>query len=239
MSHPDASQFVAVRFYETAVYTCSYLPGIQARSQVAIPSEAIDRQVYSQLIRIGFRRSGLYTYRPYCDACRSCTSVRIPVARFAPDRSQRRTQKRLQSLTALAAPLKFSEEHYQLYRRYQQARHMDGGMSADDPMQYAEFLLKSSVESWLIEFRDGEQLKMVSLIDCLDDGLSAVYTFYDPDDARAGFGVYNVLWQVELARIIGLPHVYLGYWIEGCRKMSYKSAYQPLEKLQDGLWVPF
>jgi len=112
MSHPDASQFVAIRFYETAVYACNYLPGVQARSQVAIPAEAIDRQVYSQLIRIGFRRSGLYTYRPYCDNCRSCTSVRIPVARFTPDRSQRRSQKRLQSLTALAAPLTFNEEHY-------------------------------------------------------------------------------------------------------------------------------
>jgi len=112
-------------------------------------------------------------------------------------------------------------------------------MSGDDPAQYAEFLLKSSVESWLIEFRADDQLKMVSLIDCLDDGLSAVYTFYDPDDAKAGYGVYNVLWQVELARIIGLPYVYLGYWIDGCRKMSYKSMYRPLEKLQDGIWMPF
>lgn len=239
MSHRDAGPFVAIHFYATAPYACSYLAGASARSQVAIPAEAIDRPVYSQLIQLGFRRSGLYTYRPHCDACQACVPVRVRVADFSPDRSQRRAWKRHRGLTARMVPLKYSEEHYQLYRRYQMARHQDGGMSEDNPGQYADFILKSGVESWLVEFRAGDTLKMVSLIDRLDDGLSAVYTFYQPDEPGASYGVYNVLWQIDLAHTLGLPYLYLGYWIGESRKMAYKSRYQPLEKRVTGDWLPF
>ncbi|TDR82067.1 arginyltransferase [Paludibacterium purpuratum] len=239
MSHRDAGQFVAIHFYATAPYACSYLPGREARSQVAIPAESIDRRVYSQLVQLGFRRSGLHTYRPYCDLCQSCVPVRVLVHDFAPDRSQRRAWKRHGHLSVRLLPLKYSAEHYALYRRYQAARHHGGGMSEDDPAQYAEFILKSGVESWLAEFRDGETLKMVSLIDRLDDGLSAVYTYYEPDDAHASYGVYNVLWQIDLARQLGLRHLYLGYWIGESRKMAYKSGYRPLERLSGGRWVSF
>jgi len=203
MSHRDAGPVVAIHFYATASYGCSYLYGRLARSQVAIPAESIDTHVYSQLVRLGFRRSGNYTYRPHCDQCQACVPVRIPVEVFAPSRSQRRAWRQHQGLTARLLPLKYCAEHYQLYRRYQDARHRGGGMSEDGPAQYAEFMLSSGVESWLAEFRQQGVLKMVSLIDRLDDGLSAVYTFYDPDDARVSYGTYNVLWQVELARQLG------------------------------------
>jgi len=239
MSHRDPGQFVAIHFYATASYTCSYLAGRQARSQVAIPAEAIDRPVYSQLICLGFRRSGLYTYRPHCDLCQACVPVRIPVADFQPDRSQRRAWRRHQNLSSRKLALKYDAEHYQLYLRYQAARHKGGGMSEDNPAQYVDFMLKSGVDSYLVEFRAGDVLKMVSLIDQLDNGLSAVYTFYEPDDLRASYGIYNVLWQVELAKSLGLPHLYLGYWIKESRKMAYKSLYRPLEKLYAGNWVPF
>ncbi|PXX49076.1 arginyltransferase [Aquitalea magnusonii] len=237
MSHRDAGPAVAIHFYATAPYTCSYLDGRQARSQVAIPAEAIDAAVYSQLVRLGFRRSGLYTYRPYCDSCQACVPVRLPVASFTPNRSQRRSWKRLQAMEVRLLPLQFRQDHYQLYRDYQQSRHAGGGMAEDNVQQYSEFILKSGVDSLLAEFRLDGVLKMVSLIDRLADGLSAVYTFYDPQDAQAGYGVFNVLWQVELARAWQLPYLYLGYWIADCRKMAYKSQYRPLEQLQDGCWV--
>lgn len=239
MSHREAGQFMAIHFYATAPYACSYLPGREARSQVAIPAEAIDRHAYSQLVALGFRRSGSYTYRPYCDLCQACVPVRLPVERFVPDRSQRRAWKRHAAMSVRILPLQYQAEHYDLYRRYQAARHSGGGMSEDDPAQYAEFILKSSVDSWLVEFRQAGVLKMVSLIDRLDDGLSAVYTFYEPDDRQASYGVYNVLWQVDLARRLGLRNLYLGYWIGESRKMSYKSSYRPLERLFFGRWLPF
>ncbi|KZE25899.1 arginyltransferase [Crenobacter luteus] len=239
MSQRDAGDAVAIHFYATAPYPCSYLEGLQARSQVAIPANAIEARVYSQLVRMGFRRSGLYVYRPYCDTCRACVPVRLPVDAFRPSRSQRRAFARHGALEARLLPLQFRDEHYALYRRYQAARHAGGGMADDDPGQYSEFILKSGVDSWLAEFREGGVLRMVSLIDQLADGLSAVYTFYDPDEPQASYGVYSVLWQVELARRLGLAYVYLGYWIGQCRKMSYKSAYRPLEALVDGRWRPF
>lgn len=238
MSHRDDAVAI-IHFYATAPYACSYLDARQARSQVAIPADAIDSSVYSKLVGLGFRRSGHFTYRPYCDDCHACIPVRIPVAKFVPDRSQRRAYRRHGNLSCAILPLTFVEEHYQLYCRYQKARHDGGGMSEDDPAQYAEFILKSRVESWLVEFRENGVLRMVSLIDRLDDGLSAVYTFFDPDVVGAAYGVYGVLWQVELARSLGLPHVYLGYWIGESPKMVYKQRYQPLEKLEDGRWVAF
>jgi len=238
MSHRDAGQAVAIHFYATAPYACSYLSDRQARSQVAIPAEAIDASVYSQLVKLGFRRSGLYTYRPYCDGCQACVPVRLQADAFQPNRSQRRNWKRLQGMEMRLLPLEFHQDHYQLYHRYQQARHAGGGMAEDNVQQYTEFILKSGVDSLLAEFRLDGTLKMVSLIDRLADGLSAVYTFYDPQDRQAGYGVFNVMWQVELARAWNLPYVYLGYWIADCRKMAYKSQYHPLECLRDGRWQP-
>ncbi|MDH4234637.1 MAG: arginyltransferase [Gallionella sp.] len=234
----------ALHFYMTAPYPCSYLPGMQARSQVATPSFLINAQVYSQLVLHGFRRSGTYTYRPSCQDCQACLPLRVLAKEFTANRSQLRAWKQHAHLEPTIHPLQDSAEHYSLYQRYQRARHPDGGMDSDNRESYQNFLLQSHVDSMLVEFRepfDHAQsrqgaLRMVSLIDLLNDGLSSVYTFYEPDIPRARYGVYNVLWQIELCRRLDLDFVYLGYWIERSRKMSYKKLYQPAQILIDGAW---
>lgn len=227
-----------LQFYATASYACSYLPQQEARSQVVTPGYLVDQVLYSHLVENGFRRSGSFTYRPHCDRCSACVPVRIDVNQFRPSRSQRRAWNRHSQLSAVQRPLHFNPEHFELYARYQSARHLEGETAGDSQDQYEHFLLQSSVTSYLVEFRDHGVLRMVSVIDELVQGLSSVYTFYEPHQDRSSYGTYNILWQVQRCKDLGLPWLYLGYWIAGSRKMAYKIHYQPLQGLINQQWAP-
>jgi leucyl-tRNA---protein transferase len=238
MTHLKDLPFAALQFYATAPYPCSYLEDRQARSQVATPNHLVNADLYAELVKAGFRRSGVFTYRPHCDGCRACIPIRVPVNEFVATRTQRKTVRNHQHLRPLVAKLGFVTEHYELYLKYQSARHSGGGMDQDSRDQYAQYLLQSKVNTRLVEFRSAEgELQMVSIIDILNEGLSSVYTFFDPDIKGASLGTYNILWQIQQCKQLNLPFLYLGYWIANSPKMAYKANFRPAQILNDGEWL--
>ena len=224
-----------LRLFLTLEHHCSYLAGRMACNLVVDP-EAVNQPVYSYLARQGYRRSGDHIYRPHCGSCTECRSLRIPVEDFQTSRSQQRTWRKNQDLTLNIRPAEYVEQHYRLFERYLHNRHRDGGMDDTSPEHYLTFITSSWSDTWLYEFHRGEELLAVAVVDHLLDGLSAVYTFFDPEQSRRGLGVYVILKQIEQARQRSLDWVYLGYWVRECDKMTYKSAFKPHQLFIAGRW---
>ncbi len=219
-------------------HSCSYLPGQTATTLFVDPQHHVDSDLLGKLTRHGFRRSGDFVYRPHCQACCACVPVRIAVAAFRPTRSQRRTWQKNQDLTIRRVETTFRDEHFDLYVRYQRARHPGGGMDESDPEKYTNFLLTQHVHTNFYEMRLERKLLGIAVADVLSDGLSAVYTFFEPAESKRGLGVYSILLEIAEARSLGRPWLYLGYWIKQSPKMSYKHNFRPLELYRDGRWLP-
>lgn len=223
-------------FYATAPHDCGYLEEESAVSLFADPKAPMNTELYSALSDLGFRRSGEYIYTPRCPACSACIPVRIPVAEFQPNRSQRRNWRRNDDLMIRSFPPEFRPEHFALYQKYMDSRHPEGSMATPDPEQYKRFFGSTWCDTRYVEFSLDNKPVAVSVMDILNNGLSAVYTYFDPDEAKRGLGVFAVLWLVEEAKRRGLSYVYLGYLIHESPKMAYKARYHPLEAYRHGTW---
>lgn len=223
-------------FFATPAHDCSYLPDRQATTMFVDPRAKVDKRLYSQLTALGFRRSGSHYYRPHCENCNACIPVRLRVDQFSPDRSQRRVLKKNAGLNCRLVRASFTERYYALYARYIEERHADGDMYPPSREQFTSFLVEGATDSWFLEILDQERLVGLAAIDKLDEGLSAIYTVFDPDYEQRSLGTYAVLWQIEEARRLDLPYLYLGYWIAECGKMNYKTRFRPIEALRDGHW---
>ncbi|MBL1320767.1 MAG: arginyltransferase [Methylophaga sp.] len=227
-----------LKFYQDSPHDCSYLTGKQAQNIYPDPNVMMTNALYSQLIQHGFRRSGNHAYRPHCPNCHACVPVRINLKQFKISRSQRRCLQRNQHLTTSFHPAEFKLEHYELYCRYLLARHINGGMDNPTEQSYRNFLIGEWSDTTFIEFRDHSQLVAVAVTDSVDDGLSAFYTFFDPQLTRQSLGTYAILQQIAKAKTQNLSSLYLGYWIENCKKMNYKNSFSALEGYIEQQWKP-
>lgn len=223
-------------FYATPPHSCSYLAGRESVTLFADPRYPKSNGLYAALSERGFRRSGEHLYQPHCPACNACIPIRLPVAEFTSRRQQRRTWQQNQDLEIEVKPARFECDHFALYRRYLAARHPGGGMDNPTPDNYMSFLTASWSDTVFVEYRQAGKLLAVSVSDRLPDALSAVYTFFDPDSGHRSLGRFAILYQIQLARQSNRRWLYLGYWIEDCRKMRYKTEYQPLEYFRQGEW---
>ncbi len=226
----------SLQLYLAQEHPCSYLPGRSAGSVFIDPSESVTAQLYGQLLEQGFRRSSNNIYRPHCGDCNACVSVRIVAQDFVASASQQKVMRRNQDLNVRAVSSEFREEHYQLYQRYIEQRHADGDMYPPSIAQFKSFLTSDLELVRFYEFRAGEKLLAVAVTDVLPSGLSAMYTFFEPEDRRRSLGRYAILWQIQESLRLGLPYLYLGYWVQDCQKMSYKTQYQPLQGFINQYW---
>ncbi len=226
-----------LKVFATHPHTCSYLPDQQATTLFIDPAAPIDAPAYSQLSEMGFRRSGPHLYRPHCARCNACVPARLPVAQFKPNRQQKRIWQRNSDLTVIDRTALNGDQFYTLYAKYIEGRHRDGDMYPPTPQQFESFLTREWDLTHFYCFYAQDQLLAVAVVDVMNNGLSAIYTFFDPAAHKRSLGVYAVLWQIQQASLLGLPSVYLGYWIKQCQKMSYKINYRPIELLINGRWV--
>jgi len=232
----EATDLNRLAFYASREHPCSYLDGRSAVSLFADPEATLSSEIYSQLIELGFRRSGEHLYRPHCPSCDACRSVRIPVTEYRPRRIDCRIIKLNSDIRVISRAAAFDAEHYALYAKYLQQRHPGGGMESGDEESYLSFLTSGWSETEFHEFRAGGELLAVAVTDRVEHGLSAVYTFFDPEQRSRSLGKYAIQWQLEACRARSLPYLYLGYWIKECQKMSYKGDYRPLHYFYRGGW---
>ncbi len=237
MSRDITPDLHKIQLYLTEPHPCSYLSDKQATTAFVDPKHPIDTATYSHLSTIGFRRSGQYIYAPRCASCKSCIPVRVPVVGFQPTRSQKRCLKRNSDICATIETDINLNEHYSLYQKYIDTRHSDGDMYPATMAQYRDFIGKPWECSRFIEFRLGKKLVACAVSDWLDDGLSAIYTYYDPDLSLRSLGTLAILRQIEITREQALDYLYLGYWIRDSAKMTYKSKFRPSELYIENRWL--
>ena len=236
MSDEEIPDLDEIGFLLTPEHKCSYLDNHEAITLFVDPNYPVVMKQYSALAKLGFRRSGTNIYRPHCSVCGLCIPVRVPVEEFKPNRSQRRNISLNKDIDLNVIDANFTDEHYDLYRRYMKGRHAGGGMDNDEPDSYESLIKADWSVSKLLEFRLDNKLMMVAVVDCFDDGLSAVYTFFDPEYSSRGLGVYGVLSEIEYIKSLHLDWLYLGYWNPKTTKMSYKINYQPMEFFDGQEW---
>jgi len=225
-----------LQFYVSPSHECSYLENEDAITLFADPTALLNNSQYQTLSKIGFRRSGEHIYRPHCQRCNACIPVRLNVNKFKPNRNQRRILKANSNIIVTVCNSDYNNEHYELYKKYIKSRHPGGGMDDDDVKSYKSFVTSSWSETHLYEFRIESKLIAVAVTDHLNDSMSAVYTYFDPDFSKQSLGVYSVLWQVQYAIELNFTWLYLGYWIEECQKMAYKTNYKPIELFDGVSW---
>ena len=227
-----------IQLYLTAEHECSYLLDRMASSIVPDPNLSMDMSIYSYLLEQGYRRSGDFIYRPHCTGCNECQACRIPVAHFSPRKNQQRCLKNNQDLTLNLVEAHFSDEYFELYRDYLNARHSNGGMANPEPDDFKQFLYCNWSNTHFLEVRKNERLLAVAVTDVTLTGLSAVYTFFDPTESRRSLGSFCIMQQIQRAKELQLEHLYMGYWIKNCQKMKYKAHFQPMETFVDDIWQP-
>ena len=228
----------SIQLYLTKSHDCGYIDGKQATNLVPDPNLPMTMGLYSQLIQLGYRRSGDHTYRPHCDDCQQCVPCRVPTKQFKARKTQQRCLKRNQDLSITITPAHYSDEHFALYSNYLAARHPDGDMVNPKPDDFKNFLYCDWSDTDFIEIRHNDQLKAVAVTDKVSDGLSAVYCYFDTSEAQRSLGNFCILQQIQLAESLGLDFLYLGYWIDQNKKMKYKADYRPLETFVNNQWSP-
>ncbi|MBF0340751.1 MAG: arginyltransferase [Magnetococcales bacterium] len=235
---PDTHGRQTLELLLSPPHACGYLPGLLANTLHVHPAQPMDMGQFEYLLSTGFRRSGNLVYRPWCSGCAACVPVRIRVSGFETSRAQRRVIRRNRDLTIHTGGPDFSDEHFELYRRYLNSRHGDGPMAEPDYDEFTDFLHSDWCAVRFVDFRLQGRLLQTAVIDQLSNALSAVYTFFDPEESRRSLGTLAVLWEVEMARQMELSWIYLGYWIADSAKMCYKTRFQPLEAYINRRWIP-